>query len=552
VFFYGFLDQPAPDEAGFADYLNRYEGLGVIPVPIIVSASDLGPDRVRTHEFLRYMKMFQTNQYRPNWTSDWGTAKFKYRSANGRSEVTAEDDGNYLLLKQDSTLIYQRAHGSNMFDTPSYIQNWPAYDSTRLFGTDPNRQYWLEKGSFRPADDMHLLSVPTNFEVTTSSFTTADYGYFEIAGVNQKWFDFLEELPGANTGTIYNLTNFKVINGAIIQVGRVTVNGQLFNEVLQEYPPFKKAVGGSSFVEYSVPVPVAPKVTLNFSVALADGSNKSDGVLYGVQINGQTQWKQTILPGSGWTKVALDLTALAGKTAKITLLTHPGLLLDAQFDWSCWKDLSIATDFSTNTKLQVQLPASATKPLVGDSATLESLSGQVAGVSLHVPGALTVFSKAPPAIQIGESLMDFPVTVWKASNEGLPIRFANDNSGVIGPVSSQGISKRAIAAIPPKRGLTLLTVPVTLPPAANSITFGYGLADPPPIFGSSLNYSGVTFIGRANGQEIFRQHVETAGWQQAQIDVRSLSGKPVLFELQVDAENNQLFDFSYFTNLTVQ
>ena len=128
---------------------------------------------------------------------------------------------------------------------------------------------------------------------------------------------------------------------------------------------------------------------------------------------------------------------------------------------------------------------------------------------------------------------------------------AYETSGSIGPTSSGGVTKTAVAAIPPRDGQTLLSSAVTLPTNATTISFGYGLADAPAGQGAITNYSGVTFIVRANGTQLLSQAVDTVGWSAMQVDVSQFAGKPVVFELIVDANQDQLFDFAYFTDLTI-
>ena len=551
VFFYGFLDQPTPDEAAFTDYLKRYEGQGIVPVPFVVDGSDLGPDRVRTHEFLDYIKIFQTEGFKPDWTGDWTGKTFRYKNAAGTSAITVEDDGTLLQLKRDGNVFYKRVHSTNTVTTPYFIQSWPAYDDTKILGTDPNRQFWLEDNPFRPQNELHLPSLPTNFQIGMGSLVTPKYGYFEIDAVNRNWYDFVVELAGARVGTIYNLQDFKLINGAVVRLSREHVSGVLYNSVLLEFPPFQQAVGGTTFIEYSVPVPIAPHVRLQFSAGMIDGSAQSDGVLMGVQINGATAWKQTIMPGNGWHDDSIDLTPFAGQTIKIKLLAHPGLQLNTNFDWSCWKDLKIVTDFSTAVNQAITLPAGIVTPQFSEGANLLSVNGQTANISLAVPGKFVVFAQDPPVINIGQSVLSFTPNVWKTTLQALPIQFANENSGTIGPIASAGVTRTAIAAIPPRRGATQLTTALRLPANATSLAIGFALADPPPVFGTIDQYSGVDFIVRVNGNELFRQRVETTGWNTAQIDIHQWAGKPILLDLTVDADENQLFDFAYWSDLTV-
>ena len=551
VFFYGFLDQPDPDEDSFANYLSRYEGFGVVPVNFIVDPTDLDQGRQRTHLILAYQKMLQTNLYSPDWTGDWTGLEFRQSNAAKTSTLSVKDDGTFVTLQQGSTIFYQRAHGASSYTTPFFVDNWPAYDDGHLVGMTPEQQYWLTSTAFRPSGETHLLTVPANMEVGIDTLRTSQYSIFEIDGADRNWFDFVEEFAGAKLGTIYNLTDYGVIDGAVIGVGSATVKGVFYDSVIFEHPPYLQALGGSDFIEYSIPIPVAPKVSLSFNAGIADGNSQSDGVLFGVQINGQTAWKATVLPDKGWTAGTVDLTSYAGTTVKLRLLTHPGLALNPAFDSACWNALSINTDFSTTANVQLQLATgSSTTPQFTSNVTLSSLAGNTASISLPVPAKFSVFTTQPATVAIGQSLLTTPMTVWETTG-GLPMQAVYETSGSIGPTSSGGVTKTAVAAIPPRDGQTILSSAVTLPSNATTISFGYGLADAPAGQGAITNYSGVTFIVRANGTQLLSQAVNTVGWSAMQVDVSQFAGKPVVFELIVDANQDQLFDFAYFTDLTI-
>jgi hypothetical protein len=549
VLFYGFLDQPQPDEQGFSKYLDRYEGFGVVPVDFIVTPYDLDADKQRSHLVLKYQKLLGAGRFLPDWKGDWSGLKFRQLSADGRSVFTITDDGTFLSAAQDGNELYERAHGASTFTTPLFIENWAAYDDTHLFGADSQQQYWLSDSAYRPVDETHLLGVPTNMVIGSDTLRTAQYGMFEIDGSNPDWYNFITEFPGAAKGTIYNSKQYGVIDGATIGVGSAVVKGVFYDSVIFEHPPFEFAIGGADFIEYNVPVPVAPKVTLAFNVAIADDTGKSDGVLFGVQVNDQTLWKQTILQGTGWNSESIDLTPYAGTTVKMRFLTHSGLMLNANFDSACWMGIRINTDFSTTSPLQLQLPKGSAAPKFSSNVNVTSISEDTANITMPVPGKFAVFTTAAPPLAPGESLLDVPITVWKSTG-GLPAQGKYDVSGTKGGISSGGVTKTAIAAIPPRNGKTWLTTAATLPPNATTLTVDYGLADPPPGFGS-INYSGVTFIVRVNGTELLKEDVNTAGWAEKQIDVSQWKSSPAVFEFVVDADGDQLFDFAYFSGLTV-
>lgn len=551
VFYYGFLDQAHPDEQGFADYLSRYEGYGVAPVAFITTPSDLNFDAThqRTHLVLGYQKLLQEGQYSPDWTGNWSGLTFRQKSADGSSSLIVKDDGTTVSALDNSSTFYQRVHGKFSYSTPYFIDNWPAYDAERLLGTDSTQQYWLTANSYRPSGETHLLTVPTNMVIGVDTMRASQYGIFEIDGSNPNWFDFVQQLPAAAKGTIYNLKEYRVVNGAVISSGGATVGGIYYDGVIFEHPPYQLALGGSDFIEYSVPVPSAPKVTLTFDTAIADGNSQSDGVIFGVQVNQQTAWRATVLPGTGWNHGSVDLTPYVGSTVKIRLLTHPGIALNPYFDAACWKSVSINTDFSTTSALQLQVAGAGSSVAFTPNVKMTSKSGDIASITMPVPGKFSYFASAPPSLGPGASLFDTPFTTWNATG-GLPSQGIYDTSGTIGSVVSGGVAKKAIAAIPPRDGQTLLTTAASLSSTAKTIALGYGLSDGPPGSGA-INYSGVTFIVRANGVEVFRSTVSASGWRQQQIDISPWSGQSVVFELIADADGDQLFDYAYYTDLTI-
>jgi len=552
VLFYGFLDQPPPDEPNHVEYLKRYEGQGVVPVVVLTDSSDLGPDRVRTFELLRRLRRWQDRQFRPAWDESWGGSLFRYRSANGSNLASIETESNFVRLQEDGETIYQRVRDSNRVSTPLFINRWPVYDETSLFGLHPNRQYWLEREPYRPSGEVHLRSLPQNFQVGDGSFANAQYGYFELQPVEKLWFDFTAELAQARTGTLYDGKDYPLVNGSFVTMGHAVVGGVPKNSVLIALPPYRNNINGATFVEYKIPVPIASSVSLTFKTGIADSTGRSDGALFGVQVEGVTEWRQTVLPGK-WQAGSIDLTRFAGSTIMVRFLTHAGEKLNALFDGPCWGDLQIET--------KLQIPQASLNVGVPTGSLIQGLSEGVKlgesieqdEIRLDLPAQFAVFVKAPPTIKIGESLLDFPYETWKAPYGGLPFPFAVDRSGSLDRAVSGGVvSGRALASYPPRNGSTLITTALSVPKEAGSLVVGYGLADAPAEFGPDFEYSGVEFSVCINGRSVFAEEVRTAGWRETRIDLQDYRGKPALIQLKTDSQKIALFDWAYWTNLTLQ
>jgi hypothetical protein len=552
VTFYGFLDQPYPDEPDFTEYLKRYEGQGVLPTLTITSPSDLGADRVQTLHLLDQLRLWQRQGFAPDWNSDWGDSIFRFRSADATSSATVEGFGNIVRLNIDNETFYQRVRDTDQVETPYFIRYWPAYDDSKLYGLDPTRQYWLDPVPQRPIGLPHLTELPPDVKVGAGTLVTPDYAYFELETAERQAFDFVSAFWDAKRGTLFNKKEYPLIYGARAEISRLVVGGELRNSVLFMPPPWG-AVNGATFVEYVVPVPAARKVTFKFETGLSDGAVNSDGALFAIQLDGQTVWQKTIYRG-GWNEGSLDLSAYAGRSVRIRLITHPGLNLNPVSDLACWSGLSVVPDLSRpNSSLQVALPERGQPIAVSGEARLQSAQDRSAVVGLDIPGRFVMFLKPGPSAVGGQSLLDLPHTVWKAGYNGIPSPIAYERSGEIETVSSGGVVKRrAIVADPPRNGFTILSWAVSLPPDATDLLINAGLANAPPPFPPDVNYSGTDFIIQINGQRLWEKELRIGGWNEVKIDLSPWRGQNILIQLITDSERNATFDWARWADLEIR
>jgi hypothetical protein len=553
VFYYGFLDQPPPDEPDFVDYLKQYEIQGVAPAVIVVSPDDLAPDKTRTYDLLARLRLWQEKQYSPDWTSNLDTGLFRYKSADGASSATVEGDSEFVHLEEQGNVLYQRIRNSNRAVTPLFIDSWPAYDDESLLGLDPAREYWLGSVPFRPSGQIHLQQMPENFKLGTGSLVNQRYGYFEIQPVQQQWFDFIASFATAQLGTLYGGKNYPLADGAYVTVSRAIVGGDLRNSALFALPPSKGNLNGATFIDYKIAVPNVPSVGLTFEAGIADSAGQSAGVLFGIQINGATQWRQTVSPGK-WQQGSVDLTPYAGTTIVLRLLTTVGPSQNPAFDLACWASLNLQTSFDQpNAPLTLGGPAGSQLPgysagVSSDNATPEGLTP----IRVSLPGSFVVFVEEPPAIGLGESLLDFPYDVWKQGYDGLPVSGSVQGSGLIEAATSAGVERSTtLSAEPPKNGVTIITTAVTIADGANWLQVEYGFNDPPASYGSDFTYSGAGFSVQINGDNIFTDSVFNAGWRSQRISLEAYRGKRVLVQFKVDSQGLSLYDWGRWTNLTV-
>jgi hypothetical protein len=551
--FYGFLDQPNPDEAGFVDYIRRYETQGIIPGITVAHNNDLDPGLPITPRIVQMIKLWQQYDFHPDWGGDWSNVLFRWISADGATTATVSADANTVSLNAAGQQVYQRLRNSNAIPTPvSLWPPWSAYDATSLYGLDPTTEYWAQSGGSRPANTTRISTLPQGVELGPASLDEGDYAYFELVLPPQQPFDFVREFQDAKVGVASgDGKDYHLAFGASAQVSQALVRSKLRTPIIAMQPPYGPYLGGATFVEYSVALPSTPSA-LAFSAGLNDLGTKSDGAVFKVTVNGTEVWKQQINLGE-WVPAQVDLSAWAGTTAKIRFLIWPGQSLDPTDDLCAFGDLALtAAPSSTPVSFSLHLPAGTSNPSVSSGATITPTADPtVYSATTTLPAKFALFAKTPPALKVGDSLLSVPPTVWKKSYRGTAFPFVVEDSGTISPVSSGGQILSAISDKPPAEGYSLITWAVQLPADASTLTFQTSLADPPPPL-TSVSYSGVDLTMFINGQAVWDSALQLSGWNPASVDLGPWRGQNVVITLQADADGSGIYDWSYWAGLTIQ
>ena len=103
-------------------------------------------------------------------------------------------------------------------------------------------------------------------------------------------------------------------------------------------------------------------------------------------------------------------------------------------------------------------------------------------------------------------------------------------------------------------GQTILAWGVKLPANVTSLNFTTALGDLPDgstLFGP-VGYSGVEFSVRVNGKVLFSRQEQAAGWNAASVNISAYAGQNVLIELAVDSLRTDIFDYAYWTEISIQ
>ena len=119
---------------------------------------------------------------------------------------------------------------------------------------------------------------------------------------------------------------------------RVADSGGVQKESIFAHPPSN----GQTVLQFLLALPQARDVTFAFSMGLADGSSGSNGVLFKVLLNGQSQFEQFIST-TGWIDAQISLAEFAGEPVLLELVTNPRGFY-ANWDWAHWADLFITAE----------------------------------------------------------------------------------------------------------------------------------------------------------------------------------------------------------------
>jgi len=111
------------------------------------------------------------------------------------------------------------------------------------------------------------------------------------------------------------------------------------------HPPWKGGAG-YVFARYApVALPAAPAAAFRAVVGKGDGSYLGDGILYQVVVvdeqGTETQAGEQTVTTHAWLPIEADLSAWAGKTVRIKLVTDVGRADNSEGDWGCWADMRL-------------------------------------------------------------------------------------------------------------------------------------------------------------------------------------------------------------------
>lgn len=540
IHYYGHLGQPTFKDPSFKRYLFQMERKGALVNYPVSSIDDLDVSQPEVARGVRLLQSWQANGFRPDWsTADWGGAVMRYRGDNGTTATLTDDSSLARLIAAGATL-YQRIYGVNQIAPGGFIRDWPAFDSTRLYGLNPQSHYWLETAP-RP-DTNRVTGLPNGIRIGAGTVLAPGFTYVELHDVPA--FDFLGGLAAARKGVSFEGRDGPLASGATADIQTASIGGQTRQAIFM-HPPFGAQVGGEAFVDYSVPL--AGRANLTFSVGVSDNAECTDGVTFRVLVDGGELWRQHALR-TGWKTGAVDLSAYAGKTISIRLVTNPGPARNPNCDWAYFSELSL----NPADRAPVSVPLSFTPGVgvvgfSGNGTFQEGAAGSGTVSGTAIPGRFLLFHAQGSPVSAGTSLASVPFQTWYGAHGELVRSGSFLQSGSISRISSGGVAKdKALLAHPPNGGRTVLSWHLRLPDSDPLLlTWSAGILD------GSLSDDGIEFSVHVNGTPYWRLLTKANAWSPGAIELAPWRGQNVLLQLVADSGENYVFDHGFWTDLSL-
>jgi hypothetical protein len=546
--YYGHLSEPRATDPNFVGFVALVERQGILPVLSVNGPSDLDLTNADNARLLHWLESWQANGFQPAWSTDWTGSLIHYQGVSGAA-ATLTDSGSVISLNAGGSTLYQRVHDSTQQDATGYIANWPAFDATWLYGLDPAEQYWLDAVP-RPATT-HITDLPSGVQVGTDTMISPGFAYFDLAAAQP--FSFFNSLWDAQIGITYKGTDGPLADGAMVQILTTTAGGVARQGIFMP-PPGASATGGETFVEW--PVPLSGTSAFLFSVGVDDSAGTcTDGVTFRVVVHGAEAWRQNVLH-QGWVDGSVDLSAYAGTTVQLRIVTDPGPANNPNCDWASFSNLALASLDNVTTSVPLALGPSNTVSSFARGGTF-SATGPGAGTvfGVPVPGQFVLFFAPGTPVNAGTSLAGLPFTTWLGGEGQLPVPATSFNSnlsylatGSVSSATSNGVTRQnAIFALPPNEGRTILAWTLALPSRGNlQLGWSSGMGDGCP------SNTGVQFSARIDGVTYWTLFQQTpVGWSPGALDLTNWSGQTILLQLVTDSVGDNSCDWAWWADLAI-
>jgi hypothetical protein len=539
---YGHLGTPNVEKSSqlYQKFLGWYERWGVLPTFPIWSVEDLEPEQMRIQKLLSIARTWQQFGLKPDFETDWAVdTLFQYVGKDGEIATLKTTDGGATFDLPLDEVGYERVFGVTQVKTDRSLPHWHAYNEEKILGLDPKQSYFLNDTP-RDFSRVHINSLPEGVSVTESRVTeNAALFRLERSDVSHE-IDLLSQFHLVKTGIVFNGNELPRQKGAAFHPTEDSISG-VPKSTIDAHPPYQ-GISGEAFGEWELSLPEGSRISLDFYIGLAEGSESSDGVTFIVAIQG-TEVFRDHYNQQKWKHINLNLTPYQGQQVKLRFTTNPGPNANTSWDWARWGEPKIVSEPpEALTEVGFFLP---NEPIKSFPDTVR-LTGQGQYVlETELPTQILFLFESGQRVVPPYNLRDAEFVVGLQFDN--IFRLGNVyGSGTRSHGTVGGMQKETIDAHPPDDGQTILQFLLSLPQAEElTFSFLFGLLD------EEARSDGVTFEVLLNGQKRFERFTNTPGWIDEKISFSELVGEVVLLELVTDSGKNDNWDWAYWADLLI-
>jgi hypothetical protein len=532
---YGYLGCASPDnDQLYAAWNEAYRHWGVIPTLKPTQASLAGAVGF-ARQFFEELEFWQGRQVQIDLDAAWpADVAFPLRTADGQRVVATGD----RRLVWGSREISRTASGVSELAGEGSVPGWRGFDQRGLIGLDPERWYpYFPSPPFR--DRFHVCRLPKGLTLGCVA-ELGDMAIVQVRDAQTTVADLTVLLDRATCGTRpakgpteERIGPWEPADGAVFSS---------FGEVISAHPPWKAAGSGEAFARFELARPDDGGLRFVSDVALdagAVGPDRSDGVTFLVRASDGSQTLSETLHNDTAERreLALDLTALRGRTISVELAVAPGPRQSPSYDWARWYRPRLERSRRGEETIGVAGGGGWKLALGADGPTAMARDGEVLELRVPVPGAVCFLNEPPPAVRL-------PVDLSAAGHRVL---FVTDSGQIVesplyaavgrGASTVGGVRRDGLVTHPPDHGRAVALFPLTLPAETARVEAWVGLRD-----GSKSD--GVVFAVEVNGAEQARATMTPGRWERIQVDLSRWAGQPIVLALVTDSAGSFNFDWS--------